>query len=787
MMFRAVISLLFTLATAGTLLAEDEVERLAPQLQALGPNMLSDQQKEEYQSGLRDGLHRELQAANDRSSADWKKIQNRADWEAFRQPRIEALRESLGNFPVPPKKLNVVVTGTLAGDGFKIQNLVFETRERFWVTANLYLPAKPSDSMPGILICHSHHRPKEDGELQDMGMTWARAGCAVLIMDQLGHGERRQHPFISAEDYAGEFRVSRQDYYFRYDTGMQLHLIGDSLIGWMAWDLMRGVDLLLAQPDIDPKRIILLGAVAGGGDPAAVTAAIDDRITAAVPFNFGGPQPETRFPLPDDVETSFNYAGSGGWESTRNLRRSAADGFLPWVIVGGIAPRGLIFAHEFSWDRERDPVWKRLQKIYGFYDQPDRLGFAHGYGELRQSADEASHCNHIGPPHRKMIHPILREWFEIPVSAEDEYRARRSAEELQCLTDEAQRDLKPRKLTELLTELAKERIGSKQKKLADLSPAERRSMLRDEWTRILGDVDAADKPAVVTEMIDDKRIPGVTVDRVLMEVDEGIAVPMMLLLPEREAERQLPVVVAVSQSGKQAFLSERAEGLAELLNAGIAVCLPDLRDTGETCSDTSRGPFSTATGRSSTELMLGRTGVGSRLRDLRTILKYLRQRDDLDAKRISLWGESFAEVNKPDTDFKVPRRVDGWPSDSEPLGGLLALLGALYEDDIRAVYIQGGLVSFADVLKSQFVHIPHDVVIPGAIPAGDISQIVLAIAPRPVQLSGTVDGLNRLLPKETVMEQYRAAREAYQQLGKGDSLDITDAASAAEWLSQHAK
>ena len=38
-----------------------------------------------------------------------------------------------------------------------------------------------------------------------------------------------------------------------------------------------------------------------------------------VPFNFGGPQPETQFPLPADAELSFNYAGGGSWESTRNL------------------------------------------------------------------------------------------------------------------------------------------------------------------------------------------------------------------------------------------------------------------------------------------------------------------------------------------------------------------------------------------------------------------------------------------------------------------------------------
>ncbi len=83
-----------------------------------------------------------------------------------------------------------------------------------------------------------------------MGMTWARQGCLVLVMDQLGHGERRQHPFVTEKDYAGSFRPSRQDYYFRYNVGIQLHLIGDSLLGWMVWDLRRGIDLLLGQPGI---------------------------------------------------------------------------------------------------------------------------------------------------------------------------------------------------------------------------------------------------------------------------------------------------------------------------------------------------------------------------------------------------------------------------------------------------------------------------------------------------------------------------------------------------------
>src|SRR5262249_18756277 len=150
---------------------------------------------------------------------------------------------------------------------------------------------------------------KTSGELQDMGQTWARAGCLVLVPDHLGHGERRQHPFVTANDYLKPFKVDRQDYYFRYDTGMQCQFAAASLPGFRAADLMLGVSVLLAQKGIDPKQIILLGGVAGGGDPAAIAAALDERIACAAIFNFGGPQPESKYPLPADAETTFNYTG----------------------------------------------------------------------------------------------------------------------------------------------------------------------------------------------------------------------------------------------------------------------------------------------------------------------------------------------------------------------------------------------------------------------------------------------------------------------------------------------
>ena len=44
-----------------------------------------------------------LEAANRRSSLEWRQISNREQWESFKRKRLEALRASLGQFPEIPK------------------------------------------------------------------------------------------------------------------------------------------------------------------------------------------------------------------------------------------------------------------------------------------------------------------------------------------------------------------------------------------------------------------------------------------------------------------------------------------------------------------------------------------------------------------------------------------------------------------------------------------------------------------------------------------------------------
>lgn len=672
-------------------------------------------------------LARRMREANERESQAFAAVTTRAEWERHRDARLVKLRASLGAFPDPPKDLRVEVTRSWSGDGFVVRNLLYETRPGLWVSANLYLPEQPPARMPGVLISHSHHAGKADGELQDMGMTWARSGVAVLVPDHLGHGERRQHAFRTPADFDRPFRAGRQDYYFRYNANLQLSAVGESLMGWLVWDLMRGVDVLLKQPTIDRGRVILLGAVAGGGDPAGVTAALDPRIACVAPFNFGGWQPESR-PLANP-DRDFDWFGDGYWESTRGLRGGAAGGFAHYVIVGAVAPRKLLYGHEFAWDAATDPAWPRLRKVFDLYGAKDALRVAHGRGSVKGQPPDSTHCNQIGDVHRRMVYQALRDWFGMPVP--EEYSRRRPAEELTCWTEEARRRLRPKYLHEVVATLA------------EPPRAVSRADAQAEWARRLGGVEPVARPTVVEAGTEP--VPGGTLARFALATDPGITVPLFVLTPKWAAGKR-PVVVMVASGGKQAFLKGRGDVIADLLDAGVVVCLADVRGTGETRPGSSADRGSSLTSVSQTSLILGQPVLGAQLRDLRTVLRWLQAREGIDGKRLAVWGDSFAPPNAAATPVAVPLDVGG-PVVSEPGGATLALLAALFEADVVAAYARGGLAADGSLANGPDLWVPHDAVVPARSQVASAVPPVLRAAGVAVREDAAVTDENRLAGK----------------------------------------
>src|SRR5262249_31401754 len=103
----------------------------------VNPNVFppDDPRAKELPRMMQNDAKRRMQEANLRESKAFAAVSTREQWETYRDVRIKALKESLGEFPPAPQNMRIVVTGKLDGDGYVIHNLVYETRQGFWATA----------------------------------------------------------------------------------------------------------------------------------------------------------------------------------------------------------------------------------------------------------------------------------------------------------------------------------------------------------------------------------------------------------------------------------------------------------------------------------------------------------------------------------------------------------------------------------------------------------------------------------------------------------------------------
>src|SRR5690242_18155873 len=105
----------------------DAAERLIARIVTLDSEVFPASEREPLAQMLAEDQRRRRQEANRRDAAAWADVKTREEWEAFRAPRIAALRASLGDFPPVPRPLPVWVTRALDGDGYRIENLVYES------------------------------------------------------------------------------------------------------------------------------------------------------------------------------------------------------------------------------------------------------------------------------------------------------------------------------------------------------------------------------------------------------------------------------------------------------------------------------------------------------------------------------------------------------------------------------------------------------------------------------------------------------------------------------------
>ncbi len=206
-------------------------------------------------------------------------VRTRAQAEAY----VDDVRAKAARcFPALPARtdLNARTTGTLDLDDIRLEKVVYESRPGFLVSANLYLPAQLDAELPCVLgLCGHSDTGKAYGPYQFFARGLAAKGFAVLIMDPVSQGERRQ---FYAEEGVPEGDAGPRSTVAHNMIGNRMLLTGDFVGSWFAWDAIRGLDYLLARPETDASRVGVTGCSGGGTQTAQVTA-LDPRITMAAP------------------------------------------------------------------------------------------------------------------------------------------------------------------------------------------------------------------------------------------------------------------------------------------------------------------------------------------------------------------------------------------------------------------------------------------------------------------------------------------------------------------------
>ncbi len=136
-------------------------------------------------------------------------------------------------------------------------------------------------------------------------------------------------------------------------------------VGKLAWDTSRAADLLLAQPDIDPERIVCIGHSLGG-KMAFYTAAFDERIKAVIASDFGIGWSFTNWDAP--------------WYFGEQIHRPGFS-LAGHHALALLAPRSFLL---IAGEADRLESWQYIEAakpVYRLYGRPHAAGcFLHGTG-----------------------------------------------------------------------------------------------------------------------------------------------------------------------------------------------------------------------------------------------------------------------------------------------------------------------------------------------------------------------------------------------------------------------
>lgn len=282
-------------------------------------------------------------------------LKTKSDAQRYVREAQSRVRKAFGNQP-QRTPLNPRVTGTVKRAGYRIENVIFESRPGFPVTANLYLPDQPGPLPAVVGTCGHSTNGKAAEAYQSFAQGLARLGYVCLIYDPIGQGERLQYV---NDDLSSEIGVGVQEH---LHAGNQQFLVGEFLGMWRAWDGIRALDYLLTRPEVDKKRVGVTGN-SGGGTMTTWLCGLEQRFTMAAPSCFVSTfRRNMENELPQDTEQCPPLALS--------LDLDHAD------FLAAMAPKPIVILakeRDFFDVRGSEETYRRLRRLYRLLDAEDQV------------------------------------------------------------------------------------------------------------------------------------------------------------------------------------------------------------------------------------------------------------------------------------------------------------------------------------------------------------------------------------------------------------------------------
>lgn len=289
------------------------------------------------------------------------RAQTRKQAESWQKQLRAKVVELVGGFPAATTPLQPQTVEVREFPGYRRELFTFISRPGLAVAGYLLTPKTGRGPWPAVICVPGHGRGVDDivgidakgrdrtekeGYEYDYAVQVVEHGMAAVALGPIAFGCRRD---------ANTKKKGLTTSACQPSAGAAL-LLGETMIGWRAYDVMRTVDWIATRSELDAKRVGCMG-ISGGGTCTLFSTAMEPRIQAAFVSGYLNTFRDSILSLSHCID---NYV----------------PGILNWAemydVAGLIAPRPLCFE-----SGRQDPIFPiaaaqasfaRVQKVYTVFD-----------------------------------------------------------------------------------------------------------------------------------------------------------------------------------------------------------------------------------------------------------------------------------------------------------------------------------------------------------------------------------------------------------------------------------